>query len=391
MTNRLEKASRRLFALFICGFIIFGAVFTMVGAALPEIIRTFHWTYTITGIVLAGNTVAYFVSSFICGLLVQKVRTKTVLVVGLCLGAVGMGLFGRSPSPWLNLLFNFAIGLCQGAIEVVINLEVVRMEHHGQSRLMNLMHAAFCVGAIAGPGAVAYLIGQGGGNSFIVFFIAGVLSLIVALLFSFARFPVAPVDAARPGGARGLLRNPLLLLLTFFLLLYVGAEIGVSSWVSEYVVQVLQATPSTGAFAVALFWAGLLVGRLAISFLYKGNRQQYVILGHVILSTCSLALLLIARTPALATIGIFLTGLGLSGVYPLVMAMVGRRFKSSVAIGAAATGGGIGSFTFPFLMAVLAQGVGIQGGFLYYLGLCAVLVGIAGIIVRVMRHEPVQA
>jgi fucose permease len=390
MTDRLDHDSRRLFVLCLIGFVIFGAVFTIVGAALPEIIRKFHWTYALTGVVLAGNTIGYFVSSFICGLLVQRIRPKTILLAGLCIGAVGMALFGRTQSAWLNLVFNLAIGLCQGGLEVVINLEVVHMERHGQSRFMNLLHAAFCVGAVVGPGATGYLIGQGGANPFVVFSIAAVLSLLVAGLFSLARFPALPAEASVRGGARALLRTPFLLLLTFFLLVYVGAEIGVSTWVSEYVVQVLGVTAATGAFAVAVFWMGLLVGRLAISFLYKGSRQQILILGLSTLSACSLGLMLLARNPYLVALWIFFTGLGFSGIYPLVMVMVGRRFKSSVAIGTAGTGGGIGSFTFPFLMAILAQEVGIRGGFIFYLGVSALLAALAGLIVWITRREPMN-
>jgi fucose permease len=386
MLKTLEVGDRRLLVLFLTAFMVFGAAFTVIGAALPEIIRTFQWSYTLTGVVLGASAVGYFVASFLCGFLVERFSPRRVLVVGLLVGCAGMALFARTPSPWLNLLLCLAIGLCQGAIEVVTNLGVVRMEKNGQSRLMNLVHAFFCIGAIAGPVAVGALVGGGLRSSISVFAVSGGMAALLALLFGLSRFPPssAPAGAER-GSTRRLLAQPLLLLFTLFLMLYVGAELGVSTWVSEYFVTVLGSTASTGAYSVSLFWAGLLAGRLFISFAYHGQRQERIVLALACIATAALLLTQSGRSVAVVAVGIFLTGLGLSGIYPLVMAMVGKAFKTGVAIGTAATGGGIGSFTFPFLMAVMAQRIGMRGGFWFYTGLTAALALLSFVIARRMR------
>ena len=65
---------------------------------------------------------------------------------------------------------------------------------------------------------------------------------------------------------------------------------------------------------------------------------------------------------------LFLAGLGCSIYYPTVMTLLGARFPQaqSQAIGFAATGGGVGSFVFPFLMSSIAQNWGIRAGFATY-------------------------
>ena len=65
---------------------------------------------------------------------------------------------------------------------------------------------------------------------------------------------------------------------------------------------------------------------------------------------------------------LFLAGLGCSIYYPTVMTLVGKCFPlaQSQAVGFAATGGGIGSFLFPFLMSSIAQSWGILAGFATY-------------------------
>ena len=65
---------------------------------------------------------------------------------------------------------------------------------------------------------------------------------------------------------------------------------------------------------------------------------------------------------------VFLAGLGCSIYDPTVMTLVGECFplSQSQVVGFAATGGGIGSFVFPFLMSSIAQDWGIRAGFATY-------------------------
>jgi fucose permease len=85
------------------------------------------------------------------------------------------------------------------------------------------------------------------------------------------------------------------------------------------------------------------------------------------------AILFIRSTlPAMAIV--FILGLGFSGIYPLIMSLTGMIFHSSTAVGMLMTFSGIGSFTFPFLLAGVADRLGLRMGFLL---LSALPLGIA--------------
>ena len=386
MFTTLDASTRRLYFLLLTGFILFGVIFTVAGAALPHIIRTFGWSYTVSGLVLAASSAGYFLSCFVNGFLAQRYPPKRILLIGLVIGTASISLFMRWPSPWLNVALNFGIGLLQGAMEVVTNLEVIHMERKGQSRLMNLIHACFCVGAIVGPAAVGYILKENV-PLVAVFIVSAALFALFAVFIAITRFPrVIPEKEAQTGSGLQLLRNPFLLLMTLALLIYVGTEIGISSWSAEYVVKVLDVAASTAAFAVSLFWLGLLAGRLAISLGYKGNRQELLMLGLSVLGAAALVAVLLVRSVPGVAIAIFAAGLGSSGFYPLGMSVLGRHFKSGVAVGTAATGGAAGSIAFPFLMALLSQGVGIRNGFWFYLGMSLLLVVLSMVLVGAVRR-----
>ncbi len=385
MFTTLDAATRRLYFVLLTGFVLFGIIFTIAGAALPHVIRTFGWSYTVSGLVLAASSAGYMLSCFVNGFLIQRIAPKVILVTGLVIGTACMAFFMRWPSPWLNLALNFGIGLCQGCMEVVTNLEVIHMERKGQSRLMNLIHACFCIGAAVGPAAVGYILKENVPLAVVFMASAGLFALL-AVLAAIVPFPrvLAQKEAEQGSGAR-LLRNPLLLLITVALLTYVGTEIGVSSWSSEYAVKVLDVAASTAAFAVTLYWLGLLAGRLTISFAYRGSRPELLMLGLSGLGAVSLVAMLLARTAPGLAVAVFAAGLGSSGFYPLGMSLLGRHFRSGVAVGTAATGGAAGAIAFPFLMAVVSQGVGIRSGFWFYFGMAVLLVAISISLVTMVR------
>jgi fucose permease len=386
MLASLDSRSRRLYLLLLSDFAVYGILLTEFGAALPRILSAYGWSYTLAGVVLAAGPAGFFAATFGCGLLLQRFRPKPLFLFGLGLGAVSISLFARFPSPVLNLILNLGVGISQGFIEVVTELEVIRMETGGRSRLMALLHAGFCVGAIAGPAAVGALAERGWQ---IVFPASGGLLCLFILLSLPVRFPAPARDRAREG--RDALRSatrPLVLLLSLLVLVYVGAELGMSSWTSEYFVKVLSSSASLGAYSLSLLWVGLMGGRILLSFGYRGTRQELVLLLLGVLCALGLAGLLLVRSTAVGMLLVFVTGLGFSGVYPLTMSLVGKHYPNGMAVGMVTMGAGIGSLVFPFLMAVIAERVGLRGGFLFFIGLDAVFLVLAAVAARIIRRGP---
>jgi len=390
----IDRRFRSLFVFLVVGFAMFGGSVTLVGATLPKIIADFGWSYVATGLVLSAGALGYVLSAFCSGVLLQRLGPKRVIVAGLLLQSVGLALFVGTPLVVLNLVLHAVIGVGQGGLEVVVNFSAARMERGGQSRVMNLMHAAFCVGAVLSATAVAVLLGLGlrWQASYRWMALIALLAAGATALLPFDRLrPPEAERAARPRVAR-VLRQPLLVLSFLMLWCYVGSELGVSAWVSEYYVKILGTPARAGACMVAVFWLGLLVGRLVVAG-YHGRRQAELVLALASGSTVALALAMRAAGPWTAGAGFFVAGLGYSAIYPLVMALVGghARAGQEVAVGFATMGGGIGSFATPFLMAAVSQQFGLRAGFGLYLGLNALMILLACLMIRQVRrgaHQP---
>ena len=389
----IEPRFRGLFLSVFALFTLFGTSMTIIGATLPKILANFHWNYLTAGIVLGAGAVAYFVSTFVAGYLVKHWGSKPTILLALTLIVAGLAFFATTPDPAANTLLSALIGLGQGGVEVGLSSTILRMDGRNTGRPMNLLHGAFAVGAIVGPFAVSMLM-QSGLDWAVVYRGMAVIFVLLAVLMAFAALPSVRPEATEHDETRERLSaNPAYWLSFFALFLYLGVELGVSNWVAEYFVVVFAYSPDASAILVSLFWLGVLVGRFGVPLLYKGSRPEAALVGLSALATASIALLmLLGYMPSYAITAdvgrglLFLAGLGCSIYYPTVMTLVGECFplSQSQAVGFAATGGGIGSFVFPFLMSSIAQNWGIRAGFATYgvfaAGMTLACIWLAGIV-----------
>ena len=119
---------------------------------------------------------------------------------------------------------------------------------------------------------------------------------------------------------------------------------------------------------VSVLWVGLLIGRLLAAAAYRHQRQAPLLVGTSALATSALATALSVDDPWFAGACFLLCGVGFAAIYPVVVVIAGQYYRDDqgLAIGAIATGGGLGSFLFPFAMSALAQGLGIGQAFWFY-------------------------
>jgi fucose permease len=380
MSSDTTRSTRASVVYYYANFLVFGGIGTTAGATLPLVIRHFEWSYLAAGWIFAASAAGYFLSTFVTGLVLPHLGIRRLMVVGLLLQAIGIGGFGTGSSLPINMVMFVILGLGQGAVEVSINVGVVRIETPGQSRLMNLVHSAFTIGAMAAPFMAGFLAWMQAPWRWVYMIMAAVaVGMLVWTVRagSWMNHHESQHASNASGNSRehSKLRDPLLVFLAATIFFYVGAEIGISNWIAEYFVKIHQTSASVGALMVALFWFGVFLGRMAHGLWDHGKRQG----NHLLISSLgSLVALLLAiwiRMPWLSALLFFLTGVGYSIVYPCVMSLIGMSFpkRQSAAIGMVSTSGGLGVFLFPFAMSALSERFGLVNGFQFYLGLTVLM------------------
>lgn len=393
----VEKPFRVLYAVLFVVFALFGTSMTIIGATLPKILADFGWDYVTAGAIIAAGAIGYFVSIYVSGFLVTAIGPRLTMIAGLALDIVGLALFAIVPSPLANLVLYLGVGLGQGGIELVVNWCTLLMDRSASGRAMNLMHGAFAVGAFVGPFVIGMLMKASLPWTLIYRGISGLFALLALAMLAmpFGKITGGEERKSESKGA-GLARHPAYWLGFLALLVYVGIELGVSNWVAEYFVTVFGVDAPTGSFMVSLFWAGLLAGRFGVPILYRGTRQGAVLM--VLSLTMGVSVLPLALVGFFAAGGalfpvaaalVFLAGLGCSCVYPIVVTLLGGAFPEaqSRAIAFASTGGGIGSFAFPFLMSGISAAWGIRAGFMTYAVFSVILIVVCLALIESIAHK----
>lgn len=359
----------------VCIFVAFGAIGTTAGATLPMVIRSFEWSYLAAGWLFAASAACYLAASWASGGWIPKLGLRRMLVVGLCLQGLGMGAFGRFSNLSWNLICFGILGLGQGMVEVSTNVGVVEVECDGQSRLMNMVHSGFTVGAILAPFVVGWIAATGMPWQQIYLALAFVACIMA--IWTVFQPGLSPAQRAVARGEDDHLptmkrkEKSLLILLCWTIFLYVGAEIGVSNWLAEYFVQHHQASTTFGANAVAVFWLGIFLGRLLLGLGWGKGDAHALLKGFSVVGSIFLMLALLASSAWVALCLFWVSGLGFSIVYPCVMSLAGHVFPhdQSRVVAWISASGGLGVWLFPLLMSMISQHWDIQAGFWFYTSL----------------------
>ena len=241
---------------------------------MPSLIRSVEAAF---GQSDAGIGVYYFLYALVYaagsvggGLLTERLGRRTVLSLAAVVHGVGLMALGVAPSWPAFLLVALPAGLGVGALDGGVNGLYLDLFKTERGRAMNLLHVCFSLGALTAPLVVGRLV-EGGAAWQGILVGTGVAAIVVGILFAIVAMPsgrhrTAHVDAgagrlaAVAGGRRRL--PTALVLLAIAIACYVACEIGVSNWLVRF----LEPAPLTQATtALALFWAGLTLGRLAAS------------------------------------------------------------------------------------------------------------------------------
>lgn len=145
----------------------------------------------------------------------------------------------------------------------------------------------------------------------------------------------------------------------------VGVEFVLTLWSADLIRERTGMTAASAAAALAAVISGMLAGRLTVARQANRVDPERLLIYSIVVAGAGFAVAWSATVPALALVGLFITGCGVGGHWPLgitrlVMASDGQ---SNRATSRASLGVGIASGAAPFVLATLADHVGVVAAF----------------------------
>ena len=283
---------------------------------------------------------------FLGGLASDRFGKRITMLLTCVTMALGSIIWIIAPNLSVLYVGALVVGMAGGVIETVGSAGLTDLHPTRSKLFMNLSQIFYCLGAISVGALVGILIAQG--VPWRVFYMALVIiSVLLAVAYSFARFPKKKSEMRNADGPSSLKLILQLLpdvwLPSLAVFMYVYGETALYAFGPNYMKQ-LGASEQVSTMSIAVFWTAVVIGRMACSLLPQKQTYEYVIGGLFLVSCLAACCQILATGWMSAMVLIALNGLACSGTWPLMVSMVAtRNFEysgtaSGIAIGVGALG-----------------------------------------------------
>lgn len=349
-------------------FFMWGFITVLVDPLVPRLRELFELSYFQAGLAQFAFFLAYFLFSIPSGALLSRIGYKKGMIIGLLILGLGCLLFYPAASYrvfGLFLLANFTLAGGMTLLQVAANPYVAVLgEEKGASSRLNLAQAFNSLGTTIAPilGSILILsdsiktseeidqLGDVARETYLSaeasavqtpFLVIGLALVALSIVVMLVKLPIM-LSHQQSGGYGQALRNPKLLLGAIGILLYVGAEVTIGSYATNYfmelgMAEVVRNSKTLAWFSrlwngndlnavddkavvgifVSLYWGGAMVGRFVGSWLTTVMRPSTVLKVFAGLAF-SLVLISACTTGQLAFWSILAVGLFNSVMFPTI-------------------------------------------------------------------------
>ncbi len=191
----------------------------------------------------------------------------------------------------------------------------------------------------------------------------GLLMLLSILYFILIKFPEPKIKQRFPfKQAVQLIKEPLLLIMSFFLFFQSGIEGLTNNWTTSYLDGRTAIGTNEVVLSLTVFVLGMTVSRLILSYLLCIIKHEYILVGGIMTAITGVIILNYACDLQLAAISLFIAGFGLAGGFPVIISYIGTSYKhiSGTAIGFAMFIALSGNTLLNYMMGFISESFGIS-------------------------------
>lgn len=327
-------SKNRNFAIITVIFIIMAAIAVVdntKGIFIPVFKETFDANNTSMGVLLAVCSLGYIIFTYIGGVLCEKLGQKNVILLGLSTIILSTLIISVSNTYMILLLGMFFMNMGIAFGSIAINTLIPALFVAIQAIMMNIAHCSYGFGSTLGQFTIGRLLDKGVGWRS-VFCGISIIFIVVLVIFFTIKIPsVTKVHEKKEVkfNISSVFKEKYVYIYALALGTYVFAEMGMSNWIVNFLIESYSFTSSKGATFLSTFFLLLTIGRLFGGFI----AERFGYLQSVIVSmSIAIILLLIALVIGNgALILICVTGLFFAITYPTIVTTISKVFKENTA------------------------------------------------------------
>jgi fucose permease len=347
-----------------------GVTLALVGALETWIIDDLKVPHTLTGSMQSALFAGNLAGSLISAWLMYKLQPRRLGLIAITLILIGTLLSGVKIYE-LVVIARLLTGLGYGGAVVFYGAVIIHAYPERQATFLNLYHAAF--GLSAGTTLlIARPIANAVGDWPAAFWLGALVCLIPLVLFTLARLPEMRGDEPFSPGVLGqVLRNRFIVTTFLVAIAYVAAEQALTVFVGSFAQKELGLTVVAAAQASALFWAGVMAGRLISAAISRRLPEPPQIIICTALMAAAMLIATTGRQPVMLYLSTFLVGLFAGPVVPLAFSFAVRgsdQLKSAV-VAACNMATGVGGVLGPIIVGAIGDSSSLESGLLVSAGI----------------------
>jgi fucose permease len=299
MIQARVKKHRFLLTITVLMYIAFGLVTSVIGVIIDKFQVEYNVSLQVAALLPFAFYLSYGLLSIPFGLAMDRVSARFVLLVGMALMTAGCFLFYISDNYLVVIFMIFMIGAGVTAIQTAGNPFIRELDSPFRyTANLTIIIGIGALGYAFSPLLVPFVQAQDlSWNSVYLMFV--VLNGVLLLLLFIAKFPTITLteeEKIQSSVIRRLIKSPIIITYALGIFLYVGAEVGTSSYILIFMEQVhgvgvsdsiwsdgtflFSVFPSVSALVVALFWLLQAVGRLVIAPMMKHISPKKIFIFH---------------------------------------------------------------------------------------------------------------
>ncbi|MAU58268.1 MAG: MFS transporter [Flavobacteriaceae bacterium] len=385
------KKNPLLVSLILLIFFVISFLTNIIGPLVPDIIKSFDLSLKMASFLPFSFFVAYGLMSIPSGFLIENYGEKKIMIMAFLISSIGAFLFSNTGTYSFYLISLFLIGTGMAMLQVAINPLLRTIGGEKEFAFNSVLGQMFFgLASFISPLVYSYIINnvndQAESSNLIIsllnsikipemewislYWIFAIISFIMVIIISQIKLPIVEKKEDEKVGALQthltLLKKPIVLLYFIAIFCYVGTEVGVANWISQFLETYHDINPQIqGAKTVSNFWGMMTLGTLLGLVLLKFIDSRKVLIINSIISILALLVALFG-TSQQALIAFPVIGFFIATMWSIIISLALNSVSDSHgSFSGILVTGIIGGAFIPFIVGAIGDVFGLKTGLLF--------------------------
>jgi len=357
----IQPRTKYLFIAACAGMLLFGITMVSLGSILPDIISEYNLSEIAAGTLTSLLPAGILAGSLIFGPVTDRYGYKYLLIISTIFIILALEGIAFTHNYFLLRLYILLIGFSGGMLNGATNALVNDISSEGRSANISLLGVFYGIGALGMPALIGLFSEKL--TVSVIIAVLGFMMIIPVIYFFLISFPKPKVSQKYPlKESLRMVRDPVLILMGFFLFFQSGLEGVTTNWTTTYIQSFIMERKDVALFTLSGYMLSLTITRIFLGWILRKIPSYMVQFISMCIAGIGIFILMFSNEFAFSVVGLILLGAGFASGFPVLLGYVGEVYKklSGTAFSFVLVIALIGNMTLNYSMGLIFNYFGIR-------------------------------